>query len=139
MRILIRDNQSREKTVKEYGTDQHDALMISEDGRCLYYENLQNGDGSMFAGYTFVLEDGKPPQESNSDEAYYGQAYANIGGFGDREEARKLSKRFCDKVIVDAEIQMFKAEENEHTKGWRDCVEYFRNHIKEMFGESENE
>ena len=32
--------------IRKYGTNHHDALMISEDGRYLVYENLQNGDGS---------------------------------------------------------------------------------------------
>lgn len=31
--------------VRIYGTDKHDSLVISGDGRILSYYNLQNGDG----------------------------------------------------------------------------------------------
>ena len=43
MSILIKDNQTG--NIHEYGTNEHDALHISGDGSCLYYENMQNGDG----------------------------------------------------------------------------------------------
>ena len=37
--------------VRRYGENHHDSLRISDDGRCLYYENLQNGDGSCAGDY----------------------------------------------------------------------------------------
>ena len=60
----IRDNETGE--VFEYGTNIHHALMISANGGCLTFENLQNGDGSLESGnggYSFVLDDGKTPEE----------------------------------------------------------------------------
>ena len=42
--MKIRDNETGE--VFEYGTNIHHALRISENGGCLTFENLQNGDGS---------------------------------------------------------------------------------------------
>lgn len=77
--IKIRDNETGE--VFEYGTNGHHALRISEDGKCLSFENLHNGAGSEGGGYSFVLEDGKTPEGSDSDDAMYGMTYANIGGF----------------------------------------------------------
>lgn len=86
--MKIRDNETGE--VFEYGTNIHHALRISENGGCLTFENLQNGDGSLKSGdggYSFVLDDGKTPEESTSPDAIHGATYANIGGF--REDAAK--------------------------------------------------
>ncbi|HJC91929.1 MAG TPA: DUF551 domain-containing protein [Candidatus Mediterraneibacter excrementigallinarum] len=80
--MKIRDNETGE--VFEYGTNIHHALRISENGGCLTFENLQNGDGSLKSGdggYSFVLDDGKTPEESVSPDAVNGSTYANIGGF----------------------------------------------------------
>lgn len=82
--MLIRDNETGE--VFEYGTKGHHALCISEDGKHLSFENIQNGDGSVGGGYSFVLEDGKTPAESDSDDTMYGMTYANIGGFTKQED-----------------------------------------------------
>lgn len=73
VRIWIRDNISGD--VREYGTDQHDSLVIQEDGS-LHYYNMQNGCGTMFPeeGYSFCLEEGITP-----DEMPYGR-YIDIGG-----------------------------------------------------------
>lgn len=80
--MKIRDNETGE--VFEYGTNRHHALRISRNGGCLTFENLQNGDGSLKSGdggYSFVLDDGKTPEESVSPDAVNGSTYANIGGF----------------------------------------------------------
>lgn len=66
--------------VREYGTNCHDSLRISDDGRTLSYENLQNGDGSM-GDYRFVTEHGVIPQEDKEYLKYGADAYFNIGGF----------------------------------------------------------
>lgn len=67
--------------IRKYGTNHHDALIISEDGRYLVYENLQNGDGSM-GDYRFVTdEDGNIPSEDETLMRYGADAYFNIGGF----------------------------------------------------------
>lgn len=79
--MKIRDNQTGK--VFEYGSNKHHALHISENGGCLTFENLENGDGSLETGdggYSFVLDDGKTPEESSSPESRYGATYANIGG-----------------------------------------------------------
>lgn len=51
--------------VFEYGGNCHDRLLISEDGRCLTYYNLQNGDGSCVGDYRFFYE--KPEDETDFD------------------------------------------------------------------------
>lgn len=80
--MKIRDNETGE--VFEYGTNIHHALRISRNGGCLIFENLQNGDGSLESGdggYSFVLDDGMTPKESDSPDAINYATYANIGGF----------------------------------------------------------
>lgn len=82
MMMKIRDNETGE--VFEYGTNIHHALRISRNGGCLIFENLQNGDGSLESGdggYSFVLDDGMTPKESDSPDAINYATYANIGGF----------------------------------------------------------
>ena len=66
-----------------YGTDQHDSLVKSDDGRCLHYYNLQNGDGSMFGTYVFTDELGRIPKENIDLLRYGAEDYFNIGGFGE--------------------------------------------------------
>lgn len=80
--MKIRDNETGE--VFEYGTNIHHALRISQNGGCLMFENLQNGDGSLNSGdggYSFVLDDGKTPEESIFSPDSFLDSYANIGGF----------------------------------------------------------
>lgn len=54
--------------VFEYGKNCHDKLLISEDGRCLTYYNLQCGDGSCVGDYRFYYE--KPKIETEEDQRY---------------------------------------------------------------------
>ena len=82
--MFIRDNENG--NVRPYGTNHHDSLKISPDGRCLYYENLQNGDGSI-GGYSFVTDEGVVPKEDSVLARYGADAYFNIGGFEDAETA----------------------------------------------------
>ena len=80
--MKIRDNETGE--VFEYGENIHHALRISRNGGCLIFENLQNGDGSLEngdGGYSFVLDGGMTPKESDSPDAINYATYANIGGF----------------------------------------------------------
>ena len=70
--------------IHEYGSSPHDSLEISSDGCSLHYYNLQCGDGSEFGSYRFVMEDGKIPEESQTEDARYAECYFNIGGFGTR-------------------------------------------------------
>lgn len=80
MKILDTTNGN----IHEYGSNQHDSLEISSDGRTLTYYNLQCGDGSQFGTYRFVMEDGKIPAESQTEDARYSECYFNIGGFDKR-------------------------------------------------------
>ena len=76
--LYIRDNTTGR--VHKYGTNQHDALILQEDGS-LHYENLQNSCGTMFPdeGYSFVYADGTSPKESDCiEQTVY--SYLDIGG-----------------------------------------------------------
>ncbi len=75
--------------VREYGTNQHDALTISDDGRCLYYEHLQCCEGSRFGSYRFCDKDGLVPEEDEVLMCHGAEAYFNIGGW-DRDEYGRL-------------------------------------------------
>ena len=77
--IYIKDIDTGE--VRKYGTNHHDALRISGDGRHLEYVNLQNGCGSL-GGYRFVVdENGLVPDEDEVLVRHGADAYFNIGGF----------------------------------------------------------
>lgn len=81
VKLYVRDNTSG--SVHEYGTNQHDSLILQEDGS-LHYENLQNGTGTMFPeeGYTFVREDGTDPRTDEESAKYGVEPYIDIGGEG---------------------------------------------------------
>lgn len=65
----------------EYGSDMHHALAISDDGRSLSFENLQNGDGSKNGNYRFIDDcDLKIPIETECFK-HGADSYFNIGGF----------------------------------------------------------
>lgn len=70
--------------VREYGTNGHDALVISDDGKSLSYENLQNCETS-FGSYRFVTENEVIPQDDMTYLRYGADAYFNIGGFRKEE------------------------------------------------------
>ena len=74
VRLFVKDNLSGR--IHEYGTNQHDSLVLQDDGS-LHYYNLQNGCGTMFPdeGYSFVLEDGSDPRNDTE-----GESYIDIGG-----------------------------------------------------------
>ena len=61
VKIYVRDNTNGK--VHEYGTSQHDALILQDDGS-LHYQNLQNGCGTIYPdeGYTFCEADGSDPR-----------------------------------------------------------------------------
>lgn len=68
--LYIKDNVTGK--VHAYGDNQHDSLILQEDGS-IHYHNLQNGCGTMFhdEGYSFCLADGTLPKN---------EAYLDIGG-----------------------------------------------------------
>lgn len=93
--MYIKDMQNG--TVRKYGSDHHDSLQISEDGRTLSYENLQNGDGSHYGDYRFVTdENGKIPGEDLDLIAHGADAYFNIGGF--KKDIEWLIEQYQDEV-----------------------------------------
>lgn len=65
----------------EYGSDRHHALVISNDGRTLSFENLQNGDGSKYGDYRFVDDCDEEIPENTEFSKYGADSYFNIGGF----------------------------------------------------------
>jgi hypothetical protein len=84
--MLIKDTQG--EIIRKYGEDCHDSLAISSDGRTLSYYNLQNGDGSRYGDYRFVMEDGEVPLQSNTPDAIHAECYFNIGGFPSAKQIR---------------------------------------------------
>ena len=54
--------------VFEYGKNCHDKLLISKDGRCLTYYNLQDGDGSCVGDYRFYYEEPEDKTDFDADE-----------------------------------------------------------------------
>ena len=88
--MYIKDLQSGK--VRKYGTDCHDSLRISSDGRTLTYYNLQNGDGSGCGEYRFCDENGNLPCDIPFSEGYF-----NIGGFD--EIVRCKDCKYCDRGI----------------------------------------
>lgn len=76
--MWIKDLQTGQ--IRKYGTNHHDALMISDDGKFLSYENLQNCETS-FGSYRFVTdENGNIPSEDKTLMKYGADAYFDIGG-----------------------------------------------------------
>lgn len=102
--------------VRRYGGNIHDSLRISSDGRTLSYANLQNGDGSRYGDYRFVVdENGETPEEDEVLRVYGADAYFNIGGFMD--------------VYILALIREYKLDlkpREELTPFERDIVDYMR-------------
>ena len=76
LRLYVKDNTSGR--VHECGTNQHDSLVLQDDGS-LHYENLQCCAGTMFPeeGYSFCNEDGTIPKW---DKEYGAEPYIDIGG-----------------------------------------------------------
>lgn len=96
--MLIKDTSSN--SVFRYGESSHDSLSISPDGRTLSYYNLQNGDGSRYGEYRFVMEDGEVPEHSTTPDAIHAECYFNIGGFNKEYRpigtAQKIKEQMCD-------------------------------------------
>ena len=82
VKLYVRDNING--NIHEYGTNQHDALILQEDGS-LHYQNLQNGCGTMFPdeGYTFCEADGSDPRTRENYIQYGVEPYIDIGGNGE--------------------------------------------------------
>ena len=101
MKMYIKDTHSGK--VREYGTNCHDSLRISNDGTCLTYEHLQCGDGSIagdkvHSGYLFCDDEGHTPEEDEVLCRHGADAYFNIGGFDN-------TKAVLDKIRAEIERQ----------------------------------
>ena len=105
--MWIKDNETG--TLHQYGQNQHDSLVISDDGKYLSYENLQNGDGSIGGGYSFVTDErGAIPKNDEDLLAYGASAYFNIGGFGDdvlKAELRRVRRNYLDSAFKKGGIE----------------------------------
>ena len=104
--MYIKDLGLNPPEIRPYGSNHHDALRISLDGRMLSYENLQNGEGSKYGCYRFCDAEGKTPKEDPDFVIYGADAYFNIGGFMTSEEEEIL------KLYYDMSKSMQKAVKN---------------------------
>lgn len=96
--MYIKDLQTGH--VRKYGSDRHDSLRISDDGRVLSYYNLQNGDGSQWGDYRFCDDEGHTPEEDETLAKYGADAYFNIGGWEEEKTvtwmlSRELNVAVC--------------------------------------------
>lgn len=110
--MKIKDLQTGE--VHEYGTNCHDSLYVSQDGRTLTYYNLQNGDGSGVGDYRFVCDDEKVPAESETADAIHCEVYFNIGGWNHEGSQGDLIS--IEEVLKSIEEQY--TEHNELVPSW---------------------
>ena len=67
--------------IHEYGKDQHDSIIVSDDGSSLHYYNLQTGEDSKYGRFVFCDKDGRTPAENRE----INNNYFNIGGFCQEE------------------------------------------------------
>lgn len=110
--MYIKDNVTG--TARLYGTNCHDSLKISEDGKYLTYYNLQCGEGSKYGGFSFVVdENGTLPKDDEVLVKHGAEAYFNIGGWPNindvldriREEIDQKQYDFMDDKDYDEGIR----------------------------------
>ena len=108
VKIYVRDNTNG--NIHEYGTNQHDALILQDDGS-LHYQNLQNGCGTMFPdeGYTFCEADGSDPRTRENYIQYGVEPYIDIGGNGEDHTCVT-----CEWISVEDRLP----EKNQAVLGW---------------------
>lgn len=109
-----------DNTIHKYGTNPHDSLVKTMNGKYLYYENLQNGETSR-GDYRFCDEYGVIPGESETLLRYGADDYFNIGGFwGIIEELHSLREEIKGKdakeitEILNQRIENLKNERGNH-------------------------
>ena len=96
--------------VHKYGSNPHDSLAISEDGRTLSYYNLQCGDGSSLGDYRFVMDDNKIPSESKTADALHCECYFNIGGFDKLPDVDERILKIADHYGLNSQIDILQEE-----------------------------
>lgn len=108
--------------VRKYGTDRHDSLHMSPNGKYLTYYNLQCGESSECGSYRFCDKDGLTPEEAAEKyNCIYNEtdSYFNIGGFDettidskyDLIEALEDLRNNLYKYPVDEDIYISKISE----------------------------
>ena len=140
--MLIKDLQSNR--VFEYGGC-HDSLSISEDGRTLSYYNLQNGEGSKYGDYRFVMEDGKIPAESETADAIHGCSYFDVGGRFMPRSIEELVRNAYEKGRADMKTDIvamlereFRIQNNPNSK-FEETIVLKRSIIKRILGKGDND
>ena len=140
--MLIKDLQSN--SVFEYGGC-HDSLSISEDGRTLSYYNLQNGEGSKYGDYRFVMEDGKIPAESETADAIHGCSYFDVGGRFMPRSIEELVRNAYEKGRADMKTDIvamlereFRIQNNPNSK-FEETIVLKRSIIKRILGKGDND
>lgn len=70
--------------IRRYGTDKNDSLVVSEDGKCLYYKNIEENCSSRYGIYSFCDENGKIPaeKEGSHDNEYFDLSSLRQNVFG---------------------------------------------------------
>lgn len=112
--------------VHTYGTNCHDSLVLSDDGRTLEYYNLQNGDGSAYGSYRFVTDEDVIPEEDETLEDVF---YANIGGFTPEFSLVNPIKRIAMSEVLDVGFRKGKATKKE--KGRAEFAKEIYKYIQE--------
>ncbi len=97
--MYIKDNYSGKTRL--YGTDHHDSLVISDNGKYLTYYNLQCGEGSKYGSFSFVTDEkGTLPKDDEVLMEHGAFAYFNIGGFGNIDDVlSEIEAKILDKYI----------------------------------------
>ena len=96
-KLYIQDVESGR--VFEYGKNCHDRLVISKDGRCLTYYNLQNGDGSCVGDYRFYYEKPEIITEADKIHEYEIDEWArNVEHISLTELLADEREKVCDKI-----------------------------------------
>ena len=100
VKLFLKDNTDGQ--VHEYGTDPHDSLILQDDGS-LHYHNLHNSTGTMFPkeGYSFCLENGEDPRESEECVCGEAEPYVNIGGNNPSDLSHVMCIEFTQKISAE--------------------------------------
>lgn len=101
----------RSGRVHRYGSDQHDSLVIEDDGQSIIYRNLQNGESShAWSDYLLVVdEDGTLPKDEPLRQEYGAECFVNIGGVDADKWMWKVKRLIFDRVFGYASKKMREA------------------------------
>ena len=107
--LWIKDKRSGR--VHRYGSDQHDSLVIEDDGQSIIYRNLQNGESShAWSDYLLVVdENGTLPKDEPLRQEYGVECFVNIGGVDADFWMLMVKKRIIDRAFGYASKKMREA------------------------------